>query len=436
MRKFWALAPAVLSAIWCSQANALEQQSIIQPPSSEPIIQHKKLSDVIAASSVCSLHRALCEIESISDHEGAVGKLLISILEAHNFTVKKQYVPIQDSNSTEKHFNIFAYPDVSKYGISDSVGDYKVKPKVLLSSHIDTVPPHIPYSLSLPKSKSSREDILISGRGTVDDKACVAVQTQAALDLLSAGKISPTDVALLFVVDEEKSGIGMRTFSDSDLYKASNSAYKAVLFGEPTEAKLATGHKGITMVTVKAYGKAAHSGYPWLGRSANSMILPALLALDKLGDIPEEEGGLPRSEKYGKSTVNVGYMQGGVAGNVVPEYAVADVTFRLAGGTMPQVHELIENAIRKVDPEGLLELKFSQGYGPIPLDGDVDGFDTITVNYGTDVPNLEVAEGIKRYLYGPGSILVAHGRDEGLTVGAMEEALEGYKKLVAHALTL
>jgi len=243
-------------------------------------------------------------------------------------------------------------------------------------------------------------------------------------------------VALLFVVGEETRGDGMKHFSASELYTASNSDYKAVLFGEPTEGKLAAGHKGISMIQINAHGKAAHSGYPWLGRSATSMILPALAVLDGLGDIPEDRGGLPRSKKYGKSTVNVGYMQGGVAGNVVPEFATADVTFRLAGGTIDQVERIVRNAVAAVDPEGLLELNFSQGYDPVSLDADVPGFEPITVNYGTDVPNLNVAEGVKRYLYGPGSILVAHGKDEGLTVGALEEALEGYKKLVLHALKL
>lgn len=53
-------------------------------------------------------------------------------------------------------------------------------------------------------------------------------------------------------------------------------------------------------------------------------------------------------------------------------------------------------------------------------------------NYGTDVPNLE-GEHVS-YLYGPGSILVAHGDDEGLTVGELEEAVEGYKRLITHAV--
>jgi len=60
------------------------------------------------------------------------------------------------------------------------------------------------------------------------------------------------------------------------------------------------------------------------------------------------------------------------------------------------------------------------------------GFETITVNYGTDVPNLEAD--FTKYLYGPGTIFVAHSDHEALTVGDLELAVEGYKKLIRHAL--
>lgn len=56
----------------------------------------------------------------------------------------------------------------------------------------------------------------------------------------------------------------------------------------------------------------------------------------------------------------------------------------------------------------------------------------MTVNYGTDIPNLLGDH--KRYLYGPGSILVAHSDHEHLTVGNLTEAVEGYKRIVRHAL--
>ncbi len=54
------------------------------------------------------------------------------------------------------------------------------------------------------------------------------------------------------------------------------------------------------------------------------------------------------------------------------------------------------------------------------------------MNYGTDVPNLDGDH--VRYLYGPGSILVAHGDNEAITVADLETSVEGYKKLIKHAL--
>ncbi|KPI45438.1 putative carboxypeptidase [Cyphellophora attinorum] len=423
-----ALLPLVAS--WTFPDNL---QHALNPHSTED-----KLSNVISSSPVLTLHRALCEVSSVTGNENAVGHLLVSFLEAHNFTVVKQSV----GNYSDGRFNLYAVPDASKFsGHKDASSGgsdiFQSRPKVILSSHIDTVPPHFNYSLSAPKH-GSRKDILISGRGTVDDKACVATQIAAVFSLLSNPdlNISPADLALLFVVGEETTGDGMKSFSNSDLYEATSKDLRAVLFGEPTELKLAAGHKGILMLRVYAHGKAAHSGYPWLGRSANSMILPALMVLDKLGDIPPRKGGLPRSKKFGRSTVNVGRIEGGVAANVVPEYAHAEVAFRLAGGTPDEVRRIVRNAISGADPEGLLELEFQQGYAPVVLDAGVDGFEEITVNYGTDVPNLEVGKGVKRYLYGPGSILVAHGANEGLTVGDMEEAVEGYERLVKHVLKL
>lgn len=229
----------------------------------------------------------------------------------------------------------------------------------------------------------------------------------------------------------------MKHFSDSKFYKHHlKSSLRGVIFGEPTDGILASGHKGITMAHIKATGKAAHSGYPWLGKNANSMIIPTLMVLDKLGDLLPSEGGLPRSKHFGNSTVNVGYINGGVAGNVIPAHAEAKVSFRLAGGTAESVRKIILNAISGADPHGELDVDIYQGYGPVKLDVDVPGFDSQVVNYGTDVINLEVAEGVKRYLYGPGSIQVAHGDNEGLTIGELEQAVVDYKKLVRHVLSL
>ena len=70
--------------------------------------------------------------------------------------------------------------------------------------------------------------------------------------------------------------------------------------------------------------------------------------------------------------------------------------------------------------------------GPIHIDSDVEGFETIVVNYGTDIPNLQGSH--KRYLYGPGSILLAHSDHEHLNASHLLAAVEGYKRLVRSAL--
>ena len=168
---FAAVLPALCTVSQGAGINSNNQQAIAQSHPTQEQLSHEKLSDVIAASPVLSLHRAICEIESITDDELAVGNLLISILEAHNFTIKTQSVPPPGAtNSTKERLNVYAYPDVSKYASSEmssiTHGAHETKPKVLLTSHIDTVPPHIPYSLSLPQGKTSRKDIFISGRGT------------------------------------------------------------------------------------------------------------------------------------------------------------------------------------------------------------------------------------------------------------------------------
>ena len=56
----------------------------------------------------------------------------------------------------------------------------------------------------------------------------------------------------------------------------------------------------------------------------------------------------------------------------------------------------------------------------------------MTVNYATDITNLH--DNSDKYLYGPGTIHVAHGARENLTVGDLETAVAGYEKLIIHAL--
>ncbi|KAK5693685.1 hypothetical protein LTR97_010254 [Elasticomyces elasticus] len=354
------------------------------------------------------LHRNLTSIESITGNEKAVGDFLVSSFKSWGFSVEKQYV-----EEKPDRFNVLAWP-----------GKQKEHAKVLVSSHIDTVPPFYPYK--------HHKDV-ISGRGSVDAKGSVASQIIAVNSLLESGKISPDDIALLYVVGEEVGGEGMRAANDLGLKPHS------IVFGEPTEGKLASGHKGNLMVQLTAKGKAAHSGYPWLGRSANEVLVKSLAALMELG------ANLPESEKYGVTTFNIGRMEGGVASNVVAQDANANIAVRIAEGTPASMKSEITKAIHMavvsflkddLQVEDVIEISFpTTGYGPIDIDHDIPGFESMTVNYGTDIPQLNsTVKGQKRYLYGPGSILVAHSDHEMLTEKELEGAVAGYEKILLHVL--
>ncbi|CAI7666525.1 unnamed protein product [Penicillium crustosum] len=390
------------------------------------------LEAIINASALLSFHRDIVQIPSISENEKNVGNYLLDFIRSHNLTVEKQIVT-PGSETEQERFNIYAYTGKNRF------------PDVLLTSHIDTVPPFIPYSLHPPAIDNTdiltfnRSDLVIAGRGTVDAKASVAAILFAALETL---EVNPdASIGLLFDVGEEKSGVGMKHFSNSDLNPAPPK-FHTVIFGEPTELKLVAGHKGTLGFKVIAEGKAAHSGYPWLGKSAVSSILPVLSYLDTLQDIQPEKGGLLRSETFGQSTLNIGVVRAGLAGNVVPAYAEATISVRLAAGSPDDTREIVRKAVEDVTGgDGSVYLDFGNlenGAPPQYLDSDVDGFEVITVNYGTDIPALKInaQEGpkVKRYLYGPGSIHVAHGDDEAITVGELEEAVRGYKKLISAAL--
>jgi acetylornithine deacetylase len=414
-----------------------QQQSTIQIGDNGQSQQSKHyLKHIIDTSPLLSFHQDIVEIESITTNEAEVGNFIIQYLQARGFVVEKQIVGSSSINEEKKErFNIYAYPESGP------------TPRILLSSHIDTVPPYIPYSLDHPGSSSSsstwRDEIRIAGRGSADAKASVATQVFATLEYLQTHPDAP--LGLLFVVGEEVNGVGMQWYSGSEL-NTSPPTFHTVIFGEPTELALVSGHKGSLFCTVSATGKAAHSGYPWLGRSAVSALLPALVKLDKLGDTPVAEGGLPTSDKFGKSTINIGRLEAGIAGNVVPVHAEASVNIRLATDNVDEAKRILTQAVvDATNGDEAVTIKWGNngvGHAPIGFDADVDGFNVTTVNYATDAWFLNFHKGsggspegrVYRYLYGPGSILVAHGPDEAITVGDLEAAVEGYKRLIDAAV--
>lgn len=344
--------------------------------------------------SLLKLHRTLVEYESISGNELGVAEWLANYLGHAGLTVELQVV---DKDGPKRRYNVYAY-----------LGETRKTP-VVLTSHIDTVPPYIAYCV---------EGSQIRGRGTCDAKGSVASQIIAFLDLVKQEKIKEGDVSLLFVVGEEDTGIGMTTAS-----QGLGVSWDYAIFGEPTENKLGVGHKGIFIFDVEVFGRASHSGYPELGVSATEILVPILYQFQNLE--------LPHSDLLGPSTLNVGQIGAGVAANVVPAYARATIAIRIAAD-YPEVVRLVHSVLDNVDHIGPFK---ARGTEPQYLDYDVPGFESIVLAYTTDVPNLTTPLK-KRFLYGPGTIHVAHGENEYVENQALLDAVDGYKQLVLHSLEL
>ncbi|GKU21772.1 unnamed protein product [Fusarium langsethiae] len=345
--------------------------------------------DIQQPSPLLELHKSLVKQASITGSEKPVTDYLTTYLEDAGFTVETQIVATNRDN-------ILAY-----------YGDER-KTRVLVTSHLDTVPPYWPYE---------RRGDGIWGRGTVDAKGSIAAQVTAVQEMQKEKVISTGDVALLFVVGEETGGDGMKAANDLGL------SWESVIFGEPTELKLARGHKGGLRFTIKAKGKAGHSGYPETGSNAIDSIVRGLSAL--------QQADLPWSDEFGNTTINVGRIEGGVAPNVIPADASATASARIAAGTADEMKHLVSQIVEGSDTHLLVEFS-TYAVDPVPLDYDVAGFETIVVNYGTDIPSLKGSH--KKYLYGPGSILQAHSAHEHLKVSDLEDAVEGYKMLISHTL--
>ena len=271
-------------------------------------------------------------------------------------------------------------------------------PYVTLSTHLDTVPPFI-----APR----RDATHIHGRGSCDAKGIAASMVCAAECIRRDGG----SVALLFVVGEETTHDGAHA---ADAWKQRTGfVSRALINGEPTESTLALGTKGAMRVVVRTEGEAAHSAYPQLGRSATMALVKLLATLDQVA--------LPTDALLGETTVNIGSLSGGVADNVVAPSAEARLMARLVTQGDDVWAALTSWAHGHASLERGIEVP------PVRL-GTLPGFPTSVVAFATDIPALPSWG--RPYLFGPGSIHVAHRDDECVEIAELHAAVHAYERLV------
>lgn len=275
------------------------------------------------------------------------------------------------------------------------------KGAVTLSTHLDTVPPYVAPKLT---------DGKLFGRGACDAKGIAAAMMVAAEKLREAGE---ERVDLLFVVGEEKGSDGARAANQLP------ATSRFLVNGEPTESRLATGTKGSLRLIVRTRGRAAHSAYSHLGKSAILAMIALLPELDRLA--------LPEDKELGKTTINVGLIRGGTEANIVPDLCEVELMVRLVGEPDP-VKVVLERWA-----QGRADIEWGS-YTPMQRLRTVPGFATGPMAYTTDVPFLTPRWGAP-LLFGPGSINVAHTPDEFVETAELAASVEAYERLVRALLS-
>jgi acetylornithine deacetylase len=334
-----------------------------------------------------SFTRQLCEIESTTYHEGAVGDFLADFLSARGWEVEKTPVEQPRENAGGgPRWNIYAGPKGET-------------PDLVFSTHMDTVPPYIPFS--------EDEDFLY-GRGVCDAKGILAAQVAAAEALREAG----FRIGLLFVSGEERDSAGAQAAN------LSPRGSRFLINGEPTGNHVALASKGALRAAFKCTGKMAHSAYPELGESAVHKLVTVLARL-LAAPLPELEG-------IGPSTLNIGQIHGGHAPNVIADQAEAQVLVRTVTDSAQVRAQLTEIAGDLATVEFTLDTPFVRLRA-------VEGLPTMVAKFATDIPQL--SNWGEPLLVGPGSIHVAHTPFEKLAKKELKEAVELYIRVAKQLLS-
>ncbi|HJR59477.1 MAG TPA: M20/M25/M40 family metallo-hydrolase [Vicinamibacterales bacterium] len=317
--------------------------------------------------------RALIDIDSTTGTEARAGEWLAARLTTLGYSVTRQPV-------AGDRFNVIATLD---------------PPDVVLSTHYDCVPPFFPSHVG---------DGKLYGRGSCDAKGILAAQVAAAGRMRADGH---RRVGLLFVVGEERGSDGAAAAN------AVAAGSKFLVNGEPTDSRLAAGTRGILRVRLHAKGRAGHSSAPEHFESAIEKLVDALVRLRTLA--------LPSNPTFGATSYSVGLIEGGVAPNVVPARASAEVMFRTVG----DAGEVLD-VVKSVEPEVAVEEVLR--VPPVRLH-TIPGFAAASFPFTTDIPLLD-RWGVP-LLFGPGSFLVAHTDDEHLDLAEFDASISSYTEILA-----
>lgn len=316
-------------------------------------------------------------------------------------------------------------------------------PWLMFDSHMDTVAVD---GMTDPFGGEVRDGRL-HGRGTCDTKGTGAAMLWA-MKTYAQGDEKPNNIALFFGVDEEAGMNGVISFLKHD-YPKLGFAPKGVIVGEPTELRPIIAHNGLIRWKVTTHGVAAHSSVPHDGRSAISMMMKLMRAIESqyIPSLTAEH------DLTGPAACSVNVIRGGSAANIIPDKCVIDVDRRVVpcedyDAVLPTFIEVLDT-VRADEPELEYSIDVGIEHPPLlPAGGEKLLSMIKEVLASLDLPTLAIGApfathashysnaGLPTIVLGPGEIDQAHTKDEYISVDQLERGVEVYRALMQHPISV
>lgn len=297
--------------------------------------------------------------------------------------------------------------------------------RILLGGHLDTVPANDNMGARV-------EGDVLWGLGSADMKGGLAVMLALAETLARPAM----DVTYLFYAREEvafeHNGLRELFAERPDLCQAD-----FALLGEPTHGVIEAGCQGTIRFTIRVQGARAHTARPWMGSNAVHRLGPVLAVLDAYTPREPVVDGCQFHE-----ALQAVRIDGGIAGNVVPDTASVTINHRVAPDrTLDEAKAHIEDLFLPLlgDDD---TLEWSDGAPPAPpglsnpvLAALVGRFDLqVKAKLGwTDVAFFH-EQGVPAANFGPGDARLAHTRDERVERVAIEACHELLRRMLTEGL--
>ena len=340
--------------------------------------------------------------------------------------------------------DVIPSPDGRKANLLAKVGGGD-GPGLILSGHTDVVPVDGQEWRTDPFAATRLGDTIV-GRGTADMKGFVAAVLAAVPSMLAARLAEPIYLALSYDEEVGCTGVGGMVARIADL----PARPRGCIVGEPTQMRVAIGHKGGSVYRCTVRGREVHSSLQPHGVNAVEQ------AARIISHIRELAQGLQRDERRHPgleipyTTMQTATISGGLAPNVVP----ADCSFRFDVRYLPwtdpdalvaSIEHFIEREVlpemRAMAPEASIRIERTGNVPHLEPPSDSafaaevsalagDAQPPHHVAFGTEA-GLFSAIGIPTVICGPGSIDQAHRPDEWLALDQLAACDAFLDRLIA-----